>query len=68
MNTVQKFIDQDTQVFTNRDSIQRTRRMCIYWTQKYTRISSCELNKDKHCRPAICSQFEMKPKLYPKTE
>lgn len=62
MTVIQKFIFQDTQIFSTRDTIQRTRKMCRHWTRK-TQHMCCELDKNKRCRPSVCLQFVSKKGL-----
>ena len=62
MGTKQKMLFPNIQVSLNRTAIQRTRKMCVWWNRK-TNFSYCELDKNKHCRPAVCLQFEMRKEI-----
>jgi len=56
-------LSEATQISPFQDTIQRTRKQCIYWNQINTRMSSCERDKDKRCRPAVCPDFILRKGL-----
>ena len=63
MTQSQSFLFPDTQIYATRDSVQRTRKMCLLWkSHNNGHHAGCELDKNKHCRPSVCLEFILKRK------